>query len=212
VEAAKLREAMVRGAQLAQQTRAQEGRNDAGQSGAAAATLADVEEEAGPGGAGNAARPDVEVEPSRGDADNAARPKTGDDAGRGVTEDAARPGIGGGEIGGDAPENPASREEGETLTPRPPRAGAEGAMAVASASAPVVPLVEETLVLELARAGDEGAAAAVMAQTVLENVVLVVELPLSEEYVESEDIDPAAAAGAVARIAEFVSAFEGVFG
>ena len=38
------------------------------------------------------------------------------------------------------------------------------------------------------------------------------ELPLSEEYGESEDIDPAAAASAAARIAEFVSASEGVFG
>ena len=38
------------------------------------------------------------------------------------------------------------------------------------------------------------------------------ELPLSEEYGESEDIDPAAAASAAARIAEFVLASEGVLG
>ena len=40
----------------------------------------------------------------------------------------------------------------------------------------------------------------------------VVELPLSEEYGESDDIDPAAEASAAAWIAEFVSASEGVFG
>ena len=40
----------------------------------------------------------------------------------------------------------------------------------------------------------------------------MVELPLSEEYGESEDIDPAAAASAAARIAEFVLASEGVLG
>ena len=106
MEAAKLREAMARGAQSVQQTRAQEGGNSAGQSGAAAATRADTEEEAGRGGAGNAARPDVEVEPGRGDADIAARPGARDEAGRGVAEDAARPGTGGGETGGDARSTP----------------------------------------------------------------------------------------------------------
>ena len=45
--AAMLREAMVRGALSAQQTRAQLGGNDTIQSSAAAATRADVEEEAG---------------------------------------------------------------------------------------------------------------------------------------------------------------------
>ena len=78
--------------------------------------------------------------------------------------------------------------------------------------APTAPVVEETLVPELARAGDEGATAAATAQKSPETVVPVVELPLSEEYVESVDIDPAAAASAAARIAEFVSASEGVFG
>ena len=43
-------------------------------------------------------------------------------------------------------------------------------------------------------------------------MVPVVELPLSKEYVESEDIDPAAVASTAARIAKFVSASEGVFG
>ena len=44
------------------------------------------------------------------------------------------------------------------------------------------------------------------------NVVPVVELPPSEEYGDSEDIDPVAMANAAARIAKFVSASEGVFG
>ena len=45
-----------------------------------------------------------------------------------------------------------------------------------------------------------------------ENAVPVVELPLSEEYGDSEDIDPAAVASAAARIAEFVSDSEGILG
>ena len=56
----------------------------------------------------------------------------------------------------------------------------------------------ETLVPELARAGDECAAVAAMARMAPENVVPVVELPLREEYGESEDIDPATAASAAA--------------
>ena len=114
---ATLQEAVAWGGQLAQQARAQEGGNDADQSGAATATWANAEEEAGRGGAENAARPDVEVEPGRGDADNAARPGAGDEAGRGIVEDAARPGTGAGETGGDAPEHPVSQEEGETRAP-----------------------------------------------------------------------------------------------
>ena len=62
------------------------------------------------------------------------------------------------------------------------------------------------------RAGDEGAATAATAQTAPENVVPVVELPLSEEYGESEDIDPAAVDSVAARIVEFVTASEGVLG
>ena len=61
-EAAKLREAMARGAQAAQQARAQEEEGDAGQIGAEAAAQADDVEEAGRGGADGAARPDIEVE------------------------------------------------------------------------------------------------------------------------------------------------------
>ncbi|XP_039827441.1 uncharacterized PE-PGRS family protein PE_PGRS54-like [Panicum virgatum] len=154
-EAAKLQEAMAWGAQSAQQTRAQESGNDAGQSSAAAATRADTEEVSGRGGAGNAARPDVEVEPSHGDANDATRTKTGDDAGRGVAGDAAQPGAGGGGIGGDAQERPTSREEGETLAPGPSGAGGKGA--TVAAMAPTSPVVEETLVPEPTKAGDEGA-------------------------------------------------------
>jgi len=49
-------------------------------------------------------------------------------------------------------------------------------------------VAEETLVPELARTGDEGAAAVAKARMAPENVVMVVELPLSEEYGESEDM------------------------
>jgi hypothetical protein len=49
-----------------------------------------------------------------------------------------------------------------------------------------------------------------MVQTVPGNVVPVVELPPSEEYGDSEDIDPVAAGNAAVWIAEFISASEGV--
>ena len=58
--AARLREAMARGAQAAQQARAQE-EDDAGQSGAEAAAPADDAEETGRGGAGGAAQAAIEV-------------------------------------------------------------------------------------------------------------------------------------------------------
>ena len=73
-EAVKLREAVARGALEAQLAQAQEGRDDACQSGVVVAARADAEEEAGRGGAENAARLDVEVEVGRGDTDSAARP------------------------------------------------------------------------------------------------------------------------------------------
>ena len=51
----------------------------------------------------------------------------------------------------------------------------------------------------------------VTAQTAPENVVLVVQLPeSSEEFGDSRDIDPVAAASAADRIAEFTSASEEV--
>ena len=71
--------------------------------------------------------------------------------------------------------------------------------------------MQETCVPEPAGARDDGAVAAVMAQTALENVVPVVQLPeSSEEYVDSRDMDPAAAVSAADRIAEFTSASEEV--
>ena len=82
---------MARGAQSAQQTRAQEGGNDAGQSGAVAATWADAKEEAGWGGAENTARPDA-----------------GDEAGQGSASDAAQPEARGGGSGGVMQERPTS--------------------------------------------------------------------------------------------------------
>ena len=54
--------------------------------------------------------------------------------------------------------------------------------ATVAVMAPTALVVEETLVPELARAGDEGAAVAAMVQMAPENVVPVVELPLSEVY------------------------------
>src|SRR6185437_8966518 len=107
-EAAKLREAMVRGAQAAQQARAQEEEGDVGQSGAEAAAQADDVEETSRGCADGAARPDIEVEAGQGDTASAARP---------VTE---------GETGGGAQERPADHVEVETLVLEPPRAEVEG--------------------------------------------------------------------------------------
>ena len=73
-EAAKLREAMARGAQAAQQARVQEEEGDVGQRGAEAAAQADDAEETGRGSADGATRPDIEDEVGQGDAASAARP------------------------------------------------------------------------------------------------------------------------------------------
>ena len=51
-----------------------------------------------------------------------------------------------------------------------------------------------------------------MAQMAPESVVPVVELPPDEEFGDSAEIDPNAAASAAARIAEFISASEGALG
>jgi len=91
-EAAKLQEAMARGAQKAQQARAPESSGDASPGGVVTAAQADAEGEVGRGGANDASRPDVEVEAGRGDADSAARPVAGE-----------------GETGGGAQERPASQ-------------------------------------------------------------------------------------------------------
>jgi len=77
-EAAKLQEAMARGAQKAQQAREPESRGDAGPGGAVTAAQADAEGEVDRGGANGATRPDVEVEAGRGDADSAARSVAGE--------------------------------------------------------------------------------------------------------------------------------------
>ena len=71
--------------------------------------------------------------------------------------------------------------------------------------------MEETCVPEPAGARDDSVVAAVTAQTAPENVVPVVQLPeSSEEFGDSKDIDPAAAASTADRIIEFTSASEEV--
>ena len=58
-----------------------------------------------------------------------------------------------------------------------------------------------------AEAQDEGVVAAMTAQAATESVIPVVQLPdSSEEFGDSRDIDPAAAASAADKIAEFTSA------
>ena len=100
-----------------------------------------------------------------------------------------------GGTGGGAQERPAIQIGLETLVLEPPRAGVEGV--AEEESAPGAPTEEETCVPEPARALDDGVVAAVTAQAAPENVVPVVQLPeSSEEYGDSRDIDPAAAAGA----------------
>jgi len=183
-EAAKLRAAVARGAQAAQQAQVQE-EGDAGQSGAEAAAQPDDAEETGRGGAGGAARAVVEVEAGQGDAASAARPDTG------------------GETGGEAQERPADHVEEETLVLEPLRAEVEG---VAEETALEVPLVEGAPVSEPTEARDEGIVTVVPVPTAQGSVTAVVELPdSSEEYGDSMDIDPAAAASVAAHIAEFAS-------
>ena len=93
----------------------------------------------------------------------------------------------------------------ETLVLEPPRAGVEGV--AEEESAPGATAKEETCVPEPAGARDDGVVAAVTAQVAPDNVAPVVQLlESSEEYGDSRDIDPAAAAGAADRIAEFTSA------
>jgi len=97
----------------------------------------------------------------------------------------------------------------ETLVPEPLRAGVEGV--AEEGSAPRVPVAEETRVLVPADVQDEGVVAAMMAQAALGSVVPVVQLQdSSEEFGDSRDIDPAAAASAADKITEFTSACEEV--
>ena len=186
-EAAKLWEAMARGAQAAQQARAQEDGGDVGQSGAKATAQADDVGETGRGGADGAARPDIEVEAGQGDAASTARP------------------VSGGETGGGAEERPAGHAEVETLVLEPPRAEVEGVaeeeMTLRASGVEGAPVSEPT------EAQDEGIIAAVPVQTAQGSIVPVVQLPdNSEEYGDSMDIDPAAAPSAATHIAEFASA------
>jgi len=186
--AARLREALARGARAAQQARAQEG--DAGQSGAEAAAQADDAEETGRGGAGDAAQAAIEVEAGQGDAASAARPDME------------------GEAGGDAQERPAGQAEEETLVFEPSRAEGEG---LAEDTAQEAPEVEGAPISEPSEARDEGTVAVVPVPTAREGATAVVELPdSSEEYGDSMDIDPAAAASAAAHIAEFALAGVGM--
>ena len=67
--------------------------------------------------------------------------------------------------------------------------------------------MEGAPVSEPTKARDKGIIAAVPVQMVQRSMVPVVQLPdNSEEYGDSMDIDPAAAASAAAHIAEFASA------
>ena len=133
--AARLHEAMARGAQAAQQARAQE-KCDAGKSGAEAAALAADAEETGQGGVDGAALAVTGVEAGQGNAASAARPDTG------------------GETGGGAQERPADRVEEETLVFEPQRAEGEGV--AEEEMAQEAPVVEGAPVPGPAEARDEG--------------------------------------------------------
>ena len=181
--AARLREAMARGAQAAQQARAYEEEGGAGQSGAEAAAPAADAEETGQGGLDGTALAVTEVEAGQGNAASAARPDTG------------------GETGGGAQERPADHAEEVTLVFEPSRAEGEG---VAEDTAQEAPGVEGDPISEPTEARDEGTVAVVPVPTAQEGATAVVELPdSSEEYGDSMDIDPAATASAAAHIAEF---------
>jgi len=189
--AAKLREAMARGAQAAQQARAQGEEGDAGQSGAEAAAQAADAEETGRGGTDGAARAVIEVEAGQGDAASAARPDTG------------------GETGGGMQERPTDHVEAETLILEPPRAEVEGIAEEETALG--APGVERAPVSEPTKARDEGILAVVPVPTAQGSAMAVVELPdSSEEYGDSMDMDPTAAASAAAHIAEFALASAGM--
>ena len=104
---------------------------------------------------------------------------------------------------------PLAEERRRPPPPEPLRAGVDGVTEEESTLR--APAVEETCVPEPARAGDEGVVAAATAQMARENVEPVVELPLScDEFRDSRDIDPATAASAADRIAQFASASEEV--
>jgi hypothetical protein len=143
--------------------------------------------ETGRGGADGADRPDIEVEAGQGDAASAAQPATGE------------------ETGGDVQEYLASQAEVEALVPEPPRAKVE--IVAEEETALRAPGMKGAPVSEPTEARDEGIVAAVPVQMVQGSMVPVVQLlNNSEEYGDSMDIDPTAAASAAAHIAEFASA------
>jgi hypothetical protein len=133
----------------------------------------------------------TEVEAGQGDVVSAARPDTRGETGRG------------------AQERPADQAEEENLVLEPLRAEGEGVAEEETALR--TPGAEGAPVSEPTEARDEGTVAVVPAPTVQGSAAVVVELPdNSEEYGDSMDIDPAAAASAAAHIAEFASASVGV--
>src|SRR6185436_15811211 len=189
-KAAKLRAAVARGAQAAQQARVQE-EGDAGQSGAEAVAQAADAEETGQGGVDDAALAVTEVEAGQGNAASAARPDTG------------------GETGGGAQDRPADRVEEETLVFEPSRVEGEGI--AEEETAQEAPVAEGAPISEPTEARDEGLVAVAPVPTAQGSAAAVVELPdSSEENGDSMDIDPTAAASAVAHIAEFASASAGM--
>ena len=100
---------------------------------------------------------------------------------------------------GGAQERPAHHVEEETLVLKPPRAEVEGVAEETSLGAPEV---EGAPVSEPTEARDEGIIAVVPVPKAQGSVAAAVELPdSSEEYGDSMDIDPAAAASAAAHIA-----------
>jgi len=157
--------------------------------GARAAQQARAQEDGGvvgQSGTEAAALADAVGETGRGGVDGATRLDIEVEAGQGDAASAARPATGE-ETGGDVQEYLASQAEAEALVPEP---GMEGA-----------PVSEPT------EARDEGIVVAVLVQTTQGSMVPVVQLPdSSEEYGDSMDIDPAAAASAAEHIAEFASA------
>ena len=93
----------------------------------------------------------------------------------------------------------------ETLVLEPLRAEGEGVAEEEMAQG--APGVEGAPVSEPTEARDEGIVAVVPVPTAQGSLMPVVQLPdISEEYGDSMDIDPAAAASAAAHIAEFASA------
>ena len=145
--AARLREAVARGAQAAQRAREEEGdagQSDAGQRGAEAAAPAADAEETGQGGAGGAAQTAIGVEAGQGDADSAVPPAIE------------------GETGGGAQERPAGQAAEEALVFEPSRAEDEG---LTEDMAQEAPGVEGAPISERTEARDEGTIAIVPVPT-----------------------------------------------